>query len=205
LHFATKISPWIIKVIYWLAPALIMVITNTLILIKLRLIAKRSSQQAAERITNNSVIIVVATTTFIVTTTPLALFFILNPGWNIQAAEVKIKYELRYALLQSLAYMNHAVNFLLYVASAPKFRRELIVVVTGTCRNVRRVTPLHSLSPPTATWSHRPPSAISSIENRVQDVQIRDNHTQAQTGARLINVAPIQVWHSPPSLPKVDI
>jgi hypothetical protein len=156
-EFEKVTSVWLARMLYWGAPSIAMLISNILIFAKIRLLRSNGQQQTAGRFKNKTVIMMTNTVAFMVCTTPLMCFNIIYPGWYHNPQEIMVKYELAHSTLQLLAYLNHAINFILYCVAGSRFREEFQYVVM---RRSRVVWP-----EPT---TEAPPPRRSRLESRME-------------------------------------
>ncbi|XP_064648819.1 probable G-protein coupled receptor 139 [Lineus longissimus] len=129
-------SVWLDRMLYWGVPMIAMLVSNIVIFAKIRLLRSNGQQQTAGRFKNKTIIMMTNTFAFMVCTTPLMFFNIIYEGWDNNPKEIKVKYELAYSVLQFFAYLNHAINFILYCAAGSRFREEFQYVVMRKSRAV---------------------------------------------------------------------
>ena len=78
--------------------------------------------------------LVVVGVVYLLTTTPGAILFLgySYGAWSDDTPLKNAKYTLAYTIIQQLAYVNSAINFLLYVCTGTKFRHALRMLL-GCC------------------------------------------------------------------------
>ena len=74
---------------------------------------------------------------FLLTTAPISIYIMRNVTLQLHADAVeKAQLSLLWACLNLLLYTNNALNFVLYLMSGPRFRRELCKMLCSKKTNV---------------------------------------------------------------------
>ena len=123
MWFSMYISSWIVRSLYYVVPVAVMIGANATIVLKIRLNTKRPARKKA--VATNTLIMLVSTTAFVLTTTPQFTFYLVYPGYSFMAAAEKARLAMSSALVEGVYYSNNVLNFWIYVATSPRFKREL--------------------------------------------------------------------------------
>nr|AKQ63014.1 orphan G-protein coupled receptor 6 [Platynereis dumerilii] len=132
--FVYSIRPWFEYIAYSIFPGTLIFLCNVIMiitLIKARRVRRRqlANNKQQENETTGSIITMLLTIsfTFLVLTTPIRVNFILNvyfPSNYWQEDSRAALNRLNWALSIFCLYLNHAINFLLYLISGREFRQE---------------------------------------------------------------------------------
>ena len=135
LKFRDDVYEWIDFLIAFLFPFIILLAGNILIIIKLVKSQRKSGGGGKEKSTKSlSILLVTLCVIFFVTMSPVSILQIYFPKRMTEIRAMKDPYAqwdaYQYLLFQHttvniIGYTNASINFLLYVFSGPKFRREL--------------------------------------------------------------------------------
>ena len=126
IAFLNEVWPKIDLVITFAAPLVVIIVGNTIIIIKMTIRARRSTQMGVLDQKKNSLtyVLLLLNTVFIISMGPSAVYLILYPHL------VEIGYDLDtayfvYDMVNLLAGLNATFNFVLYFLSGSKFREEV--------------------------------------------------------------------------------
>lgn len=122
-YFADNIWKWLDFVLSSLGPFVLMVSFNVAIisrLIYLKYAKKRTTDVVSKRLNTMTAILITISFVFFLTTAPIS-FFSRRERHREEAAES----DEEWAIISIVAYVNNAINFILYCLSGPCFRREL--------------------------------------------------------------------------------
>ena len=156
LHFTW---PWIDLCAFCLIPFVILLTENGGIIIKVLLSHNKSrvgpsgntTKQSQHKSKNSQMTAMLLTinTVFLICVTPISIYLIGEPHWlkTIETMEEYAVFTMWWAIVNSLMYTNHAINFIMYVLSGTRFRQEVkalfcggssraIFGLTGTTRRV---------------------------------------------------------------------
>ncbi len=117
--------PYIDLVLYSFLPSLVMGITNGLIVFKMKKSSCAHNHVQYSAMAKNSqkitVMLITVSTSFICLTLPVEGFtiYVERTSYNFYLDNIW------FALVNVLKYLNHSINFFLYIVSAEKFRIEL--------------------------------------------------------------------------------
>ncbi len=157
-HFGNYIWPWIDFVVMSLVPFVIILILNICIIVKMgkvyynrRVNMNVTSDSAA--FANMTIILLVVCAWFFLTTAPKAIFLIVEGVGGIydvsRSPENQAWFYLALATVTLFAYLNNSFNFVLYIVTSSKFRKELSNLfkcgrdMTSTCHT--RASLIHML------------------------------------------------------------
>ena len=131
-YFFNKIYSWMDLTLASLAPGLIMVIGNILIIQKVVMNRrKRRSLHVSVQHDNNvnglSAVLIAITCIFIVCTLPVTVFGVGNFGINVERQWAL--YQLILAIVNLFQYISNSTNIAMYVLTSSIFRRKLLEVV----------------------------------------------------------------------------
>ncbi|XP_074647542.1 thyrotropin-releasing hormone receptor-like [Tubulanus polymorphus] len=122
---------WIDFTVYSLIPWIVLTITNIAIIIRLRQMKnkvsvtpsvtklRKSSITSEESMISLTVMLIVVNIALLFTTTPLSIFLLIDKRTLGISRE---QWNMLHGYLTILAYLNNAINFLLYVVSGARFR-----------------------------------------------------------------------------------
>ena len=154
----TVVWQWIDAVLYALAPFLIIIVFNVLIITQtVRATTWRGSVQSGplcqmekRKATKDNnvkltVMLLSVSFTFLITTFPMAVVMIYHTQWNreLETASVRLvtQRQLIRTVAEMLMYLNHSINFYLYCALGQKFRNQVIRTLCGrTLSNTSNVS-----------------------------------------------------------------
>ncbi len=133
-YFGNYIWPWIDFVVMSLVPFVVILILNICIIVKMgkvyynrRVNMNVTSDSAA--FANMTVILLAVCAWFFLTTAPKAIFLIVEgvEGFYVvsRSPEDQARFLLVAAIVTHFAYLNNAFNFVLYIVTSSKFRKEL--------------------------------------------------------------------------------
>ena len=142
-YFLEKIWSNILMLLYSLLPALILIILNVAIILKIQasLRFKRSTvvNQSNERDRRESrltFMLICNSIFFIVMTLPFCIYYLLNSNFgdpnNLDAFEIS---NYKYAIVSLIGNLNHSGNFYLYVLTGSNVRNEIVQMFMCT-RNI---------------------------------------------------------------------
>ena len=149
--FFIHVYPWIDMILYFFLPFLIVITCNTAIVFTLGKQKFRKSQltQSSSEPTNNKIssvtrMMLFVSLAFLVMVSPYTIYLLfIDPvsqsSWT--TAEKAMKLSVYYTLA-IMASTNHAINFILYCGSMPKFREELRILLR--CKRKTKVGPVQS-------------------------------------------------------------
>ena len=142
-EYLTKYHLWIAFTIYSIIPFCTMLILNSFIIRKLRMMhglltkrtlsmRKSNSSQQSRKSQRNTIsmtrMLLCVTFYFVIVTTPTFIFSIIQE-YMFDKTEITPekngKIELVDAISTLMLYLNHSINFLLYAVSGRRFRKEL--------------------------------------------------------------------------------
>jgi hypothetical protein len=135
-YFAKEVRPWYDLVLKWGVPMIVIVISNIFIIKSLyKAKAMRGKLDAGgesgkgqdQKLKSLAVMLVVVSITFIIMVSPVHLNYVVNasfdPGYTTPGKTAAIQ-RLTFAVGITATYLNHAINFFLYVISGGDFREE---------------------------------------------------------------------------------
>ena len=157
-HFDEFIWPWIDAFFFSYGPFALMLTCNIMIIVRLlrpRLQKSHGrnaiSDKNASKMNTMTAMLLTVSFTFLLLTAPISLYISGQYTWwkteMTSSLENNARFQVYWAVASMLAYMNNAANFLLYIVSGPKFRRELSLLF-GCRRCQGQVKPEGSSSPP---------------------------------------------------------
>ena len=132
-EFIHLIWPWIDFIVASLLPFLIIVLSNSAIIGRIvhstfkrrQHLHSQNNAFSNSKMTTMTAILLTVTLVFFITTAPMAIYMIRNVSQHHQAdAEQKAYLKLVWTVLSLLLYTNNVINFLLYLISGRRFRRE---------------------------------------------------------------------------------
>jgi hypothetical protein len=123
--FESTVGPWLIQIAYWVAPSCLLITCNALVIVKLRLLKFNQTEGQRTKIAQNTIVMLLATFCYMVFVSPITMFYVINTTLTSMKDAEKAALELKLSILQQWSYINNAINFLIYVTSGPRFRREL--------------------------------------------------------------------------------
>ena len=138
-HFYINIIwPWIDFCMASFLPFVTMIAANSAIIAKLMHAQYRRQHQMNITSSNNvkmtsmTAMLLVITFVFFCTTCPVVIYLIGYVYWEAQVDGAAYQLEvldLWFYITINLAFVNNAVNFLLYCVSGPRFRKELMAMI----------------------------------------------------------------------------
>ena len=135
-YFNRKIWPWLDATLHSYLPFIFLLVCNVLIIIRLiRAHNQRKSQinphrhARSTRMTQTTAMLFCVTFTFLILTSPTSLYSNGQRSWWMFQHFNNPNFRIFSAVASLLMYLNSALNFVLYVVSSPKFRKELTVLV----------------------------------------------------------------------------
>ena len=138
-YFWTEIYVWMELTTYTLLPFLIILSCNVVIVYRIyQGHKKRQRQQVTQRseqtaqITSMTIMLLITSFVFLILTLPSSLYYIVTRYGDAVNPQAYARQILAGAVLNLLAYLNNASNFLLYCATGRRFRTEVMAVVS--CR-----------------------------------------------------------------------
>ncbi|XP_052770817.1 FMRFamide receptor-like [Mya arenaria] len=141
--FFNKVWPWIELCVFCLIPFFVIVIGNSLILLKLIKNRRRTKTAIMPSIytvararvgvsgaygkqSSMTAMLLTLNVVFLVSTSPVSIYNIGYPHWISGASPHRVaKLDFWWAVVNMFMYTNNSVNFLLYCLSGSKFRREV--------------------------------------------------------------------------------
>lgn len=148
-NFWTKVWPWIDFAVTFAVPSIILIISNAVIIYKVRESAMKRRLLSIKHKTSGSegsqrgvtAILITLTVAFFICLTPVQVYFIYFPyslddalekyfcvDWPAFAVFVDRHFFLN-AIVNILSYINATCNFFLYVLSGTRFRREVVALL----------------------------------------------------------------------------
>ncbi|KAK6180135.1 hypothetical protein SNE40_012340 [Patella caerulea] len=135
VFFFAKIYPWIDAIVYCYFPVSSLMILNILIIKNL----KTSKQNLNECTNRRSVInkqqtqitimLILVSCAFLILTGPVGAMLVIEKYlWIPKSLEDLGRFHLIHAVTDNMMFINHALNFILYVVSGKKFRKELKII-----------------------------------------------------------------------------
>ena len=104
------------------------------------------STHHGRKLTSMTACLLAVSIVFFLTTAPISIYLIGTKTFHQNADEDDRKvYNLIWASLNMILYVNHATNFFLYIISGRRFRRELIKLWCQ--KNFATVHPVHAIPP----------------------------------------------------------
>ncbi len=134
-YFIDHVWHWLDLCLASLIPFTLMVTGNSAIAIRLvyadYVRKHKLNATINSKMTSMTVILIAISIIFLITTAPIAIFLSTQNYWfpiTLPYYEY-VKAEVIFAALNILAYMNNALNFLMYCISSSRFRRQLAKVI----------------------------------------------------------------------------
>ena len=133
-YFSANVRPWADFVLEMLLPGILIVICNTIIIVTLskarqkRAKSLAGGQTADDQMNSMVVMLVSVSIAYLLLTTPMHVNFVLSstyPAGYTYSGRAQAVNRLVWAVSLFLHYINHSINFLLYVISGREFRSEL--------------------------------------------------------------------------------
>ncbi|WAR14786.1 FMAR-like protein, partial [Mya arenaria] len=133
--FFNFIYPWVDLLMYFLIPAVILVIGDIIIirkiiesrtLRKLMLHIDSSARKLHDKSASVTMMLLTVNAVFVLCTTPISIFLIGMPYWVDSAQGFTSVQAIGWAIVNLLMYLNHAINFILYFLSGTKFRQKVM-------------------------------------------------------------------------------
>lgn len=133
-YFSAHVKAWLELAVKAIAPGVIIVISNALIIATLfKAAANRNKLSAGTgtddpRLKSTVLMLICISVAFVLLTSPIQVSWILDQAFpdNYVSSVEAANHRLRWAVNIFLAYLNNAINFLLYLISGREFRRELV-------------------------------------------------------------------------------
>ena len=137
----------ILLIVYWMdfatlaaIPCLLLLVFNCCIVLRMaqrkrRLYSKprQHSQRALEQQQSLTVTLLVVSFAFLLTTLPVTVYFIVAEHVEVESTLGTAKLSTAYAICNLLYYTGSAINFVLYVLTAQRFRAALLKQLTSYC------------------------------------------------------------------------
>ncbi|KAL4227266.1 hypothetical protein ACF0H5_012712 [Mactra antiquata] len=140
-QFFNKIWPWIDLCVYSLVPCTVIIVGNSLILVKIiksrNKIRSRARSAGARRnrapnrnTSSMTAVLFTLNIFFLISTTPISAYNIGYAYWvNINDLERVARLDLWWAIVNMFMYSNNTFNFILYCFIGSKFRQEVIKMI----------------------------------------------------------------------------
>ena len=136
-YFAREVRPWYDLVLKWGDPMIVIVISNIFIIKSLHHARKKridlgaggeGGKEQDQKLKSLVVMLVVVSITFVIMVSPVHINYVVNassfdPGYASAEKGAAIR-RLAFACGITSVYLNHAINFFLYVISGGDFREE---------------------------------------------------------------------------------
>ena len=152
-RFAVDFRPWINFCIQSLCPALIIIIANVLLIVKVADANRRRHKNLQQQkqshphqqmatsageaeVRSLLLMLITISIAFVVLTSPLHILWVVQKSYkpsNSPATKEVAVNRLVWSIVLFLVYLNHGINFLLYVISGREFRREVRDWSRETC------------------------------------------------------------------------
>ena len=158
-YFTHFVWPWIDFCVTSLLPSLILLLSNSAIVF--RIVQSESvrcvqlqAHGPAPKMNSMTAILLTVSVLFLITTAPLSIYIIRNIMLQLHADAVqRAQLSLLWTCLNLLLYTNNALNFLLYLISGPRFRREFSKMLCVWKTNSVQPSP-DAARPPAAGGAH---------------------------------------------------
>ena len=129
-HFIYDIWPFIDLSIGTCIPFLLICIFNCLLVRRLvvnrqKVAPKRNSDKGNSVIANTSCMLVTVSVVFLTLSLPITIYFIARPYLDRKDPTIATITAIYYTIANVMQALNHTINFLLYCATGPSFRKEL--------------------------------------------------------------------------------
>ena len=181
ITFVMDYRPWIEFCIQSLVPATIIITSNVLLLLKVLMAHNQRHKQLQQHQQQSSsykmdaetrsllLMLVTISLAFVLLTSPLHILWVVQKvyksSYDPATREAAVN-RMIWSFMIFLVYLNHAINFLLYVISGSEFRKELTAWFRGACGCVK--------SSPGESTSH---TLITSKGSRsTSSIPLSDNH-----------------------------
>lgn len=163
-NFFNKVWPWIDLCVFCVIPFTVIVVGNSLILVKVVKSHKKAKSTVLPTLAVNSqrthtnghskhssmtTMLFTLNVVFLLSTSPVSIYNIGYTYWMTGADAASIaNLDLWWAIVNMLMYTNNSLNFLLYCLSGTKFRREVINLFCrwGVCSSNTAHTPVSKYS-----------------------------------------------------------
>ena len=161
--FFSSYFSWIDNVVLFLFPAVIIIICNVATVIRFIRTGTRfnSTVSEANKARKRQAIIITfcVSSAFILLVGPLGIYVVLWPYIFSESADLyRDQFGSKadmivFAVVSTLAQVNHCINFALYVISGPRFRRDLKMALCGRKPNSQEIT-VSNVTAPTSNQPH---------------------------------------------------
>ena len=135
VKFVEEIWPWVDFVVASLAPFVLMFSMNIAIIARLvylhNMRKKNLNQSSDTKMTTMTGILITVNFAFLITTAPIAIYLATELKWYAEATTPSdiARLGVVWASVNLTAYTNNAINFILYIFSGPRFRKELLMML----------------------------------------------------------------------------
>lgn len=176
-EFFNKVWPWVDLCAFCVIPFSVIVIGNSLILVKVIKSHKKTKSRIVPTVAVNThrvqssshgkhssmtTMLFTLNIVFLVSTSPISIYNIGYTYWMTGASDEKIaELDLWWAIVNMLMYTNNSLNFLLYCLSGTKFRQEVINLFCKRYKSGRNSTN-SAISKYTRTRFDTPSKAIGN-------------------------------------------
>lgn len=155
--------PWMDLCLFCLIPFVVLLVENSAIIIKVVHSHKKARTQIAparnggepnkpsNKRSQLTAMLLTINAVFLVCVTPISIYLIGQPHWleQLETWEEYAYMQLWWAVVNSLMYVNHTINFVLYFLSGSRFRQEVKALfcggrtraIFGLTANTTRVAP----------------------------------------------------------------
>ena len=170
-HFENYVRPWIVFVVVALVPSIIIIICNICIMVTLCRMRKFRAHNLSNHKDFMQTIIMClsASIAFILCIFPSIIIYIGRIYWTDpdKPEENPHNYDIAKAVANQLAYVNHAINFILYCSTGKKFRDTMkgILTCSKPKKDYLNDHAMSGVSQSTYTNSPRTPSRAVSMRN----------------------------------------
>jgi hypothetical protein len=131
-YFLIHIWPWLDFTIASFAPFVIMLMLNIAIIARMifmhHMRKKNLNHSGDTKMTSMTGILITISFVFFFTTAPITIYLATTARWYSDAVTLRDfeKLQVAWASVNMAAYINYAVNFILYCLSGPRFRNEFL-------------------------------------------------------------------------------
>ncbi len=143
-YFIVYVYPWIDAFIYSFIPLTLIFIFNLLIILKLKeksVISDSKVQGSCDGQSDSNtmrqvtIMLLTVAICFLVLTSPIAVILVVEHIWDPYQSDplTQATYSMVRRIVNNMMYLNHAINFMLYMGTGTGFRRQLIKLVM--CKN----------------------------------------------------------------------
>ena len=143
--YENHVYEWVDLALASALPFMVLLICNIAIIHRLayfkrKMVTMQSQQSAAGvNLTSLTAMLLACCFTFLITSLPICIYLLGESAWlehidtfNDLHAEAEL--DLAWAVVNLIWYLNFAVNFLVYVLSGPRFRKEVLQMF-GLCKH----------------------------------------------------------------------